>query len=188
MDDLKRIMPDYSEYNRIHLPRADNMVCFIKNLNHAMQKVEIPGAYDEIMHQLKCIGYSEELISAICEAAGCYKTHHKERIREEQNPVDRAASGDILYPVVWAQKLPCDARETVCVYSVAKTPEKAKADMVEFVGKVKTSFKEAIKENAAPDAMLCFEASASEDKYDIHLDGSENDAYCRLWVGKAVFL
>lgn len=188
MSELTRTTPDFSEYNKIHLPRADNMVCFIKNLNHAMQKVEIPGAYDEIMHQLKCIGYSEELISVTCEAAGCYKTHHKERIREEQNPIDHAASGDILYTVVWAQKLPTDAKEKVYVYSVAKTSEKAKADMKERVNNVRTSFKEAVKNAADPNAMLCFEASSSEDRYEIHLEGSENDVYCRLWVGKTPFL
>ena len=188
MDNQVKTKPDYSEYNKVHLPRADNMVCFIKNLNHAMQKVEIPGAYDAIMHQLKCIGYSEDLISAICEAASYYKTHHKERIRAEQNPIDRAVSGDILYPVIWAQKLPSDDRESVSVYSVAKTSEKAKTDMMEFVGKAKASFKEAVKGAAEPNAMLCFEASSSEGNYEIHLDGNEDNAYCRIWVGKAVFL
>ena len=188
MDDLKRITPDYSEYNRIHLPRADNMVCFIKNLNHAMQKVEIPGAYDAIMHQLKCIGYSEDLISSICEASGYYKEHHKNRIKEEQLPVDRAASGDILFPVVWARKLPSDDRETVSVYSVAKTPEKAKADMMKFADEAKALFMEAVKKNSAPGTMLCFESFTSESRYEIHLDGSEREAYCRLCVGSAVFL
>ena len=179
---------DYSEYNKIYYHRASNIVCFIKNLKHAMQKVEIPGAFEKIMHQLECIGYSDELVSTICEASSCYKEHHKKRIFEEQNPVDHAISGDILYTVVWAQKLHSDAKEKVCVYSVAKNAEKAKADMKECISNVRASFKETVKNAADPTAMLCFEASASEDRYEIHLEGSENDIYCRLWVGKATFL
>lgn len=179
---------NYSEYNKIYHPRADNMVCFIKNLDHAMQKVEFPGAYEKIMHQLKCIGYSKELVDTICEATSCYKKHHLERIRDEQNPVDRAVSGDILYTVVWAQKLPSDSKETVSVYSIAKTSDKAKADMATFATTAKDAFKKAIKEATAPDTILCFEASASEGRYEIHLDGNDNDAYCRLWIGKATFL
>lgn len=188
MDNQKKATTDYSEYNKVYHPRAEHMVCFIKNLNHAMQKVEIPGAYEKIMHQLKCIGYSDELIDTICAAASCYKNYHKDRIQDEQSAVDRVKSGDMLYTVVQEWKLPTDVNATVSVLSVAKTPDKAKADMKELAARAKGSFKKAIKDAAPPDPMLCFDASMSEDRYEIHLDGSENDAYCRQWIGKSVFL
>jgi hypothetical protein len=49
-------------------------------------------------------------------------------------------------------------------------------------------FKKYITRPGAEDLLLCFEASTSESRYEIHLDGSEREAYCRLCVGSAVFL
>ena len=60
---------NYSEYNKIHYPRAEALVSFMKCLHHAMQKTD---DYAGAMHQLKCIGYSDEFIAAISEIAEDY--------------------------------------------------------------------------------------------------------------------
>lgn len=72
---------NYSEYNKVHYPRAEALVSFMKCLHHAMQKTD---DYAGAMHQLKCIGYSDEFIAAISEIAEDYKLYHKNRIHAEQ--------------------------------------------------------------------------------------------------------
>lgn len=72
---------NYSEYNKIYYPRAEALVSFMKCLHHAMQKTD---DYAGAMHQLKCIGYSDEFIAAISEIAEDYKAYHKNRIHAEQ--------------------------------------------------------------------------------------------------------
>ena len=72
---------NYSEYNEIHLRRADHLVSFVKNLEHAMQKT---ADFDGAMHQLKCIGFDEDFIKEMCRVAHDYKEYHKKRIKAEQ--------------------------------------------------------------------------------------------------------
>lgn len=72
---------NFSEYNKVHYPRAESLVSFMKCLHHAMQKT---GDYAGAMHQLKCIGYSDEFVKAVSEIAKDYKTYHKNRIEVEQ--------------------------------------------------------------------------------------------------------
>lgn len=72
---------NYSEYNKDHLPRANSVTSFMHCLHHAMQKT---GDYEGAMHQLECIGYSEELIHNAEKLAEVYKETQKKRIAEEQ--------------------------------------------------------------------------------------------------------
>lgn len=75
---------NFSEYNEVHLPRADHLVSFVKNLPHAVQKSGDKPVQDEVMHQLKCIGFGEDFIKEMCQVAHDYKEYHKERIKAEQ--------------------------------------------------------------------------------------------------------
>ena len=75
---------NFSEYNEVHLPRADHLVSFVKNLPHAVQKSGDKPVQDEVMHQLKCIGFDDEFIKEMCQVAHDYKEYHKERIKAEQ--------------------------------------------------------------------------------------------------------
>lgn len=75
---------NFSEYNEVHLPRADHLVSFVKNLPHAVQKSGDKPVQAEVMHQLKCIGFGEDFIKEMCQVAHDYKEYHKERIKAEQ--------------------------------------------------------------------------------------------------------
>lgn len=84
---------NYSEYNNVHLPIADNLICFIKGLKHAMEKTNDP---EGAMHQLKCIGF-EKALETVESVAHDYKEHHKQRIRAEH---------EAKQPVTLAQQYP----------------------------------------------------------------------------------
>lgn len=84
---------NFSEYNEVHLRRADHLVSFVKNLEHAMQKT---NDYNGAMHQLQCIGFSEELIKEMAAVASDYKKYHKQRIQDEQT----AGTPEKLYPMI----------------------------------------------------------------------------------------
>lgn len=84
---------NYSEYNKVHLPRAEHLYCFIKNLNHAMQKT---NDYEGAMHQLQCIGFSEEFVQEMATVASDYKTYHKQRIQAEQT----SDLPEVKYPTI----------------------------------------------------------------------------------------
>ena len=75
---------NYSEYNNVHLPRADKLVCFVKGLYHAAQKTE---DMEGMLHQLRCIGYSDEFIAEMEQVAHDYKEFHKDRIYGEQTAI-----------------------------------------------------------------------------------------------------
>lgn len=83
---------NYREYNDLHLPIASNLICFIKGLEHAMQKT---NDFDGAMHQLKCIGYDKAL-ATVESVAHEYKEYHKQRIRAEQT----ADSLEVRYPKI----------------------------------------------------------------------------------------
>ena len=83
---------NYREYNDLHLPIADNLVCFMKGVKHAMQKTKDP---DGAMKQLKCIGYDKAL-ATVESVAHVYKAYHKQRIYAEQT----AESLDVRYPKI----------------------------------------------------------------------------------------
>lgn len=89
---------NYEEYNSLHLPIADNLVCFIKGLHHAMQKT---NDFEGAMHQLKCIGY-EKALETVERVAYCYKEYHKNRIRAEQT----ANLPEVLYPTIDVKRRP----------------------------------------------------------------------------------
>lgn len=89
---------NFSEYNEIHLRRADHLVSFIKNLNHAMQKT---SDYEGAMHQLRCIGFSEEFIQEMAAVASDYKSYHKQRIADEQ----AANTPEKLYPSIRKERV-----------------------------------------------------------------------------------
>lgn len=92
---------NYSEYNERILPNSDLLSSFFACLDHAIQKT---GHYDEVMHQLKCIGLSERLVNVANEAAKLYKTHHRARIEAEQGRKNSIAEGDVLYSIVMETK------------------------------------------------------------------------------------
>lgn len=91
---------NYSEYNNVHLPIADNLVCFVKGLNHAMEKT---GDYSGAMHQLKCIGY-EKALETVESVAHCYKEHHKRRIRAEHE-AKQPMGLEVKYPTILPARL-----------------------------------------------------------------------------------
>lgn len=177
-------MVNYSEYNKVYHRRGDCLYSFVKCLDHAVQK---SGAYEEVMHQLKCIGWSEELIETATEAVHHYKNYHKDRIRKEQEQVNTASSGDIVYSVVLEYKLPNAERASVMVVGVASASAEAKADMQKVADDTKKRFKEDVL-NAIPNESLIFEATACDDRYEMRLDSTAADAFFCVWVGKSVFL
>ena len=89
---------NYSEYNNVHLPRADKLTCFVKGLYHAAQKT---SDMEGVLHQLRCIGYSDEFITEMCQVAHDYKEYHKSRIRAEQT----ADLPQTLYPTIKPERL-----------------------------------------------------------------------------------
>ena len=91
---------NYEEYNSLHLPIADNLVCFIKGLHHAMQKT---NDFEGAMHQLKCIGY-EKALETVERVAHCYKEYHKQRIRAEHE-AKQPLGLDVQYPTILPARL-----------------------------------------------------------------------------------
>lgn len=75
---------NFSEYNEVHLPRADHLVSFVKNLHHAVEKSGDKAVQAEVLHQLQCIGFDDQFIKEMCEVAKDYKHYHLERIKAEQ--------------------------------------------------------------------------------------------------------
>lgn len=177
-------MVNYSEYNKVYLRRGDCLYSFIKNLDHAVQK---SGAYDAVMHQLKCIGWSEELIETASEAAAHYKSFHKDRIKREQERICTFSTGDVVYPVVLEYRLPDAERIYVTVVGVASSAEAAEENMRKQIDDIKKRFRENILE-MLPDKTLTFEATACDGRYEMRLDGTAADAFFRVWIGKTVFL
>ena len=114
---------NYSEYNNVHLPIADNLVCFIKGLKHAMEKT---GDFDGAMHQLKCIGYDKAL-ETVESVAHEYKAYHKKRICTEQ----LAGSPEILYPTVKKERLDAyvDNRKLIAAILAHKKAEELKQSL-----------------------------------------------------------
>lgn len=92
---------NYSEYNQVHLPRADHLFTFMKNLEHAMQKTT---DYEGAMHQLRCIGYSEEFIQEMQAVAHDYKEFHKARIKAEHDAKQPATLAQ-QYPTILPARL-----------------------------------------------------------------------------------
>lgn len=91
---------NYSEYNSLHLPIADNLICFIKGLKHAMEKTNDP---EGAMHQLKCIGYNKAL-EAVAGVAHDYKEYHKQRIRAEYE-ANQPMGLEVKYPTILPARL-----------------------------------------------------------------------------------
>lgn len=102
---------NFSEYNEIHLRRADHLVSFIKKLNHAMQKT---NDYEGAMHQLRCIGFSEEFIQEMATVASDYKTYHKQRIAAEQ----AANTPEKLYPSIRKERVEQYAKNRELILAV----------------------------------------------------------------------
>lgn len=92
---------NYSEYNQVHHPRAEHLYCFIKGLNHAMQKT---NDYEGAMHQLRCIGYSEEFIQDMVTISHDYKEYHKQRIRTEHE-AKQPIGLEVMYPTIKTERL-----------------------------------------------------------------------------------
>lgn len=58
------------EYNEVHHKKINAAHSFVSCLDHAVQK---SGAYDEVMRQLRCIGWSEECQQTIKTALEVYR-------------------------------------------------------------------------------------------------------------------
>lgn len=84
---------DYHEYNKVHYPRAEALVSFIKCLHHAMQKTD---DFEGAMHQLECIGYSQDFIVQMEQVAADYKEYHKQRIAMQQ----QSELPQVKYPMI----------------------------------------------------------------------------------------
>lgn len=70
------------EYNTKHLSRINAAKIFLHALPHAMQK---SGAYEEAMHQLRCIGWSDELVQTFKDALNCYHQSLLDQLKDERN-------------------------------------------------------------------------------------------------------
>jgi hypothetical protein len=115
-------MINYSEYNNVIIRNADLLSGFFARLDHAVQK---SGAYDEVMHQLKCIGLSEELAEVANEAAGLYKKHHRARIEAEQGRPAVLQKGDTAFLIVSEAKSTPTEFPTVNIEEIATTLDAA---------------------------------------------------------------
>lgn len=92
---------NFSEYNEVHMRRADHLVSFVKNLHHAVEKSGDKAVQAEVMHQLKCIGFDDQFVKEMCEVAKDYKHYHLERIKAEQTAKDP----EVLYPAIMPERL-----------------------------------------------------------------------------------
>ena len=77
------------EYNTIYIPKIETASTFLYALPHAMQK---SGAYEEAMHQLRCIGWNDELVQTFNAALNCYQQSLLDQVKDEKNnnisPID----------------------------------------------------------------------------------------------------
>ncbi len=65
------------EYNEVHHKKINAALSFVSCLDHAAQK---SGAYDEVLHQLRCIGWSEECQDTIKTALEAYEQSLLEQV------------------------------------------------------------------------------------------------------------
>lgn len=133
---------NYSEFNKIHKPRADHLVSFVKLLDGAVKK---SNAYESVMKQLRCIGWSEELIQTACDAAEFYKEHHKRRIREEQCPTKTISSGEQVFVVCRETRYPGSDISTRAVITAASSLDEATEYMHKTFTELRTEFADATK-------------------------------------------
>lgn len=59
------------EYNEEYYPKIEAALSFLQCFDHTIQKT---GSYDEVMRQLRCIGWSEELMQTFSSALECYRS------------------------------------------------------------------------------------------------------------------
>lgn len=59
------------EYNEEYYPKIEAACSFLQCFEHTIKKTD---SYDEVMKQLRCIGYSEELIQTLYSALECYRS------------------------------------------------------------------------------------------------------------------
>ena len=70
MDDVVVKNITAKEYNDEYYPKIEAAQSFLQCFEHAIKKTD---SYDEVMKQLRCIGYSEELIQTLSFALECYR-------------------------------------------------------------------------------------------------------------------
>ena len=58
------------DYNEEYYPKIEAAHSFLQCFDHAIKKTD---AYDDVMKQLRCIGWSEELIQTLSSALECYR-------------------------------------------------------------------------------------------------------------------
>lgn len=58
------------KYNDEYYPKIEAACSFLQCFEHALQKT---GSYDEVVRQLRCIGWSEELMQTLSTALECYR-------------------------------------------------------------------------------------------------------------------
>lgn len=133
---------NYSEYNKVYKPRADHLVSFVKLLDGAARKSD---AYEAVMKQLRCIGWSDELIQTACEAAALYREHHKRRIREGQCPTKTISSGDQVFVVCREARYPGSDILTQAVIAAAPLFDEAMEFMHKAFTELRTEFADATK-------------------------------------------
>lgn len=180
---MEKKIVDYSEYNKIYLPRAENLAGFFKRLDHAVKK---SGAYDEVMHQLRCIGLSEDLAKTAEEAAHLYKEHHKKRIAEEQQGKRSVDYHEPVYAVFFEQRLPDSTRETRLL-NVFATSKDAKDHVEKLWFHLKDVFREAVvnwvSANGALFAVLIESHDNNQEQptcHEIWLENHRDTVYCTL--------
>lgn len=173
---MEKKIVDYSEYNKIYLPRAENLAGFFKRLDHAVKK---SGAYDEVMHQLRCIGLSEDLAKTAEEAAHLYKEYHKKRIAEEQHGKRSVEYNEPVYTVFYEQRLP-DAPRQIQMLTAFATPECAKEHIDKVWPHLKKAFCDAVVKLLSAKGVPCVLLQEQMEPHEIWLEDNKDTVYCSL--------
>lgn len=179
----KNSIVNYSEFNKVYKPRADHLVSFVKLLDGAVQKSD---AYETVMKQLRCIGWSEELIQTACEAAALYKEHHKRLIREEQCPTKAISSGDQVFVVCRETRYSGDEVCTQAVLATATSLEDAEAYMRKTFANIRKEFADTTRrwweqhQSSLP-PIISSETSGNSCRVEL-LDFNCSNYFATLWI------
>lgn len=169
-------MVNYSEYNNVIIRNADLLSGFFKRLDHAVQK---SGAYDEVMHQLKCIGLSEKLAAVANEAAELYKAHHRARIEAEQGRPSTVKAGETVYAIVSEVKAAAGEYPTITIEETQITEEAARERLLVYWRANLTEF---VCENWSTLDGKPLTIEEIDDVYYIYAKDAPKDVYFRMYI------
>ena len=168
-------MVNYSEYNKTIIPNAELLSGFFARLDHAVQK---SGAYDEVMHQLLCIGLGERLVEVANEAAALYKAHHRARIEAEQGRPATLNKDDAVYCIVSETKGP-DEYHVVTVEEAVTTMDVARERLLVIWRANMTKF---VCEKWSDLNGMALAIEQVDDAFCVYAKAAPQNVYCRMYI------